>query len=100
MKTTETMQRKKKIPKATLNAAATQEATAKKAKESRKSTQGNAEKASIALEQYKMIAVAAYYRAERRGFCGGHELEDWIEAEAEIDRVFGLGGLLTHSEGK
>ncbi len=35
----------------------------------------------------QMIAHAAYYRAERRGFCGGSELEDWLEAEAEIDRT-------------
>jgi len=31
-----------------------------------------------------MIAVAAYYRAERRNFEPGHELEDWLDAEAEI----------------
>lgn len=35
-----------------------------------------------------MIAVAAYYRAERRGFEPGHELEDWLAAEAEIKRLF------------
>jgi hypothetical protein len=33
-----------------------------------------------------MIAEAAYYLAERRGFAPGHELEDWLAAEAEIDR--------------
>jgi hypothetical protein len=32
-----------------------------------------------------MIAEAAYYRAERRGFAGGDALRDWCEAEAEID---------------
>jgi hypothetical protein len=32
-----------------------------------------------------MIAQAAYYRAEQRGFEPGHELEDWLEAEARID---------------
>ena len=32
----------------------------------------------------EMIAVAAYYRAEHRGFRGGEELSDWLEAEAEI----------------
>jgi hypothetical protein len=31
-----------------------------------------------------MIAMAAYYRAERRGFVPGHELEDWLAAEAEL----------------
>jgi hypothetical protein len=32
-----------------------------------------------------MIAVAAYHRAQRRNFDPGHELEDWLEAEAEVD---------------
>ena len=33
-----------------------------------------------------MIAEAAYYLAERRRFETGHELEDWLAAEIEIDR--------------
>lgn len=33
----------------------------------------------------QMIAEAAYYKAERRGFNGGDALRDWCEAEAEID---------------
>lgn len=37
-------------------------------------------------ERERMIAMEAYYRAERRGFAPGHELEDWCEAEAEIER--------------
>jgi hypothetical protein len=32
-----------------------------------------------------MIAEAAYFRAERRGFNGGDPVRDWCEAEAEID---------------
>ena len=36
-------------------------------------------------ERDRMIAVAAYYRAERRGFAPGRELEDWLAAEAEIE---------------
>jgi hypothetical protein len=32
------------------------------------------------------IAEAAYWRAERRGFTAGYELDDWLEAEREIDR--------------
>jgi hypothetical protein len=31
------------------------------------------------------IAEAAYWRAERRGFLPGHELDDWLDAEKEID---------------
>jgi hypothetical protein len=36
-----------------------------------------------------MIADAAYFRAERRGFCGGADeaTRDWLEAEAEIDAL-------------
>jgi len=34
----------------------------------------------------KLIAEAAYYRAQRRGFAPGHELDDWIAAEAEVRR--------------
>jgi hypothetical protein len=33
----------------------------------------------------RMIAEAAYFRAERRGFQGGDPLDDWLQAEAEID---------------
>lgn len=39
----------------------------------------------------KMIAEAAYYRAERRGFQNGDAISDWLEAEAEIDRLINRG---------
>jgi DNA anti-recombination protein RmuC len=32
-----------------------------------------------------MIADAAYFRAERRGFNSGDPVADWLEAEAEVD---------------
>ncbi len=35
----------------------------------------------------RMIAEAAYFRAERRGFGNGDPVQDWLEAEIEIDRV-------------
>jgi hypothetical protein len=38
-----------------------------------------------ANSRHTMIAEAAYYRAQRRGFENGHDLQDWLEAEAEID---------------
>jgi hypothetical protein len=31
------------------------------------------------------IAEAAYWRAERRGFTPGNELDDWLHAEKEVD---------------
>jgi hypothetical protein len=38
------------------------------------------------------IAKAAYRKAERRGFAPGHELEDWLAAENELDhRLAGEG---------
>jgi hypothetical protein len=43
-------------------------------------------------ERRSMIAEAAYFRAERRGFAVGGELEDWVQAEGEIDRLAELGG--------
>jgi DUF2934 family protein len=33
----------------------------------------------------ELIARTAYFRAEHRGFEAGHELEDWCEAEREVD---------------
>lgn len=38
-------------------------------------------------QRHFMIAEAAYYRAERRGFEGGYEWQDWMDAEAEIERM-------------
>lgn len=35
-------------------------------------------------EWYDMVATAAYYRAESRGFEGGSPEDDWYEAEAEL----------------
>lgn len=34
----------------------------------------------------QLIEEAAYYRAKERNFEPGHELEDWIAAEAEVRR--------------
>jgi len=31
-----------------------------------------------------MIAKAAYFKAEKRNFVQGYELQDWIEAEHEL----------------
>jgi Protein of unknown function (DUF2934) len=36
-------------------------------------------------DRWRRIAAAAYLRAERRGFAGGAELEDWLEAEKQVD---------------
>src|SRR5258707_210819 len=59
------------------------------------------EEGSMATEQYRInrdhaqgqtknqpptedVAVAAYYIAERRGFAGDQQLDDWLSAEREL----------------
>jgi hypothetical protein len=44
-------------------------------------------------ERSSMIARAAYFRAEKRNFAPGQELEDWAAAEAEVDRELAARGL-------
>ncbi len=34
-----------------------------------------------------MTEEAAYYLAEKRGFAPGHELEDWLRAEAQVKKL-------------
>ena len=34
------------------------------------------------------IAIAAYYKAQERGFQPGHELDDWLAAEAEVNNEY------------
>ena len=36
--------------------------------------------------RHQMIATAAYFIAEQRGFVPGHEAQDWYAAEAAIDK--------------
>ena len=40
-------------------------------------------------ERERLVAQAAYFRAEKRGFAPGCELQDWVEAEAEVLRLIG-----------
>jgi len=39
------------------------------------------------LDRQELIAVAAYYRAENRGFSEGDELADWLICEIEVDAL-------------
>jgi Protein of unknown function (DUF2934) len=36
----------------------------------------------------QLVAAEAYFRAERRGFAAGREIEDWIAAEGVVDSRF------------
>jgi hypothetical protein len=37
--------------------------------------------------RHELVSVAAYFRAEARGFAPGYELEDWLAAEQDIDET-------------
>lgn len=41
-------------------------------------------------QRYRMICDAAYFRAERRNFAPENEIQDWLDAEAEINRMLGM----------
>lgn len=36
----------------------------------------------------QLVAAEAYFRAERRGFAAGNELDDWVAAEMTVDLRF------------
>lgn len=79
---------------------AQQTSTSKKSTTTKRSKQ-SAEKSSAAKatkqaeaqsfspdDRFRMIAEAAYLKAEQRGFQGGNEMSDWLQAEAEVDARF------------
>ncbi len=41
-------------------------------------------------EQRRLIAEAAYYRASARGFAPGGEVDDWLQAEAEVNHFLSM----------
>jgi len=55
-----------------------------------KNTISGAARAEMSPDELrKLVSEAAYYRAKQRGFTPGHEMEDWIQAEAEVLRRIG-----------
>ena len=40
-----------------------------------------------ARERYEMIATMAYYRAEKRNFSTGNEMQDWLECEQIVTKM-------------
>ncbi len=49
-------------------------------------TGGNARAELSPEEVYRLIQETAYFKAKQRGFAPGGEVQDWIEAEAEVRR--------------
>lgn len=44
-------------------------------------------------KRQQWVAEAAYFIAEHRGFAPGAELDDWLQAEAEIERRLVAAGI-------
>ena len=89
-KTSEKKVTAKKITKKKTTAKKTATATtAKKKTTSPENTKGSSGSAFTisAEERWRMIANSAYLKAEARGFAPGHETEDWLQAEKEVDAL-------------
>jgi hypothetical protein len=56
----------------------------------RASTATKSERTPTTEELASMIAEAAYYKAEQRGFTGGSPEQDWWEAEKEIEAMLAV----------
>lgn len=39
----------------------------------------------MSAERQRMISEAAYFLAEQRGFGSGDELNDWLQAESQVN---------------
>ena len=93
-KTTSKKAAKKKTAKkktAKKKTSSTKKTAAKKSSSAKKKTAARTEQPSrLAItpeERWKMIAIAAYHRAEKRNFAPGNDFQDWVEAEKEIDKL-------------
>lgn len=60
--------------------------------------QANSGRAPVARGEKRrhMIELAAYYNAQRRGFVPGGELQDWLDAEQQIDARFTCAEITHH----
>jgi hypothetical protein len=60
---------------------------ASRSREQKMPSASNGGRAALSEEERRrMIAEAAYYRALRRGFAAGGEMDDWLAAEREINQ--------------
>lgn len=67
-------------------------AVRKKAVAKPKSVDSSSLKQVVTDEQRaRYIEVAAFYIAERRGFAAGNPTDDWLAAEAEVNRLIDSG---------
>jgi len=68
--------------------AAEEQTVVKKAAAKGSAAKHQEEQSAASEERHRMIAEAAYLIAEGRGFQGDMALDDWLQAEAEVDAQF------------
>ena len=81
---------KKKVTNKKTSTKKTTSATTSKKKTARTSKVKKSSAARFEInaeERWRMIANSAYLKAEARGFAPGHETEDWLQAEKEVDAL-------------
>ena len=85
-----------KLPLAKINVAASPKIRLRGMTEPQSKSQSRPDSGAryVTLDQRQiMISEAAYYLAEHRGFEAGHELDDWLVAETQIDAALGRAEL-------
>ena len=84
---------KKKVVNKTTAKTAVKKKVVKKTAAPRRKTPAGGKVAEATLrridprERYEMIAKMAYFRAEKRGFEAGWEIEDWLESERLVNEM-------------
>ena len=57
------------------------------ARQARESDELDSASGNRAVPREQLISEAAYFRAEQRGFAPGNEMADWLDAEADVERM-------------
>jgi hypothetical protein len=80
--------KRRATPKKAAPKKAASRVTAKAKRPARAAVPAKAEVSAPAAEDYRrMVAEAAYFKAEKRGFAPGFEQQDWLEAENELKQA-------------
>ena len=59
--------------------------TRKRATSASQASESKSTSTSKSMDTVERIAALAYFKSQARGFSPGHELDDWLEAEQEIN---------------
>ncbi|MDH5299925.1 MAG: DUF2934 domain-containing protein [Gammaproteobacteria bacterium] len=91
MAETKVRSRKAAVTRTTADSAA--KPKARRATTTKSTSKATKKTASVSgMQREQMIRDAAYFRAQSRGFVGGNPMQDWLDAEAEIDsQIAGAG---------